>query len=50
MLTGNGAAAYTVGERLYTSFVIMLGGFVQMRCVVVPVCSMHAAPQEVQPC
>lgn len=31
MLTGNGAFCFTVAERLFVSFVIMLGGFVQAR-------------------
>lgn len=28
MLTGNGAHAYTAEERLFSSAIIMLGGFV----------------------
>lgn len=31
MLTGNGAVCITAAERLFVSFVIMLGGFVQAR-------------------
>lgn len=37
MLTGNGAFCYTVAERFFVSFVIMLGGFVQARARADPV-------------
>lgn len=29
MLTGNGAYAYTLEERVFVSIIIMLGGFIQ---------------------